>query len=78
MQISYDAQLILLGAFIGGLFPLLGILLKDQLDARRRRIEREEEQIKLDETFRLDLIERGILNDPKVAVMRLPKREEER
>ena len=46
-MLSRDAQLIILGAVLGGVFSLLiafaGALFKDWLSARRKRIEHKEE-----------------------------------
>jgi hypothetical protein len=46
MQISHDAQLILLGAIIGGVFSLLaafaGAHHEDWVDTRRKKLERKE------------------------------------
>jgi hypothetical protein len=46
MQISHDAQLIILGAIIGGVFSLLaafaGAHHEDWVDTRRKNIERKE------------------------------------
>jgi len=82
MQISYDVQLIILGAAIVLVSSVITIFIKDWVSARRKRIERKEEQKEkqdeLDKAGRLDLLERGILRDPKVGVMRLPKREEDK
>jgi hypothetical protein len=45
---SAEIQIVLISAFAGGVFALIvafsGALFRDWLDARRRRIEREEEQ----------------------------------
>ena len=45
MQLSHDAQLLLLGAAIALISSLIGIFVKDWVSVRRKKIEREEKRI---------------------------------
>ena len=49
MQLSHDAQLLLLGAAIALISSLIGILVQDRVAARRKKIEREEKRIEREE-----------------------------
>jgi hypothetical protein len=64
MQISHDAQLILLGAIIGGVFSLLaafaGAHHEDWVDTRRKKLERKkalENASEMKETLREEVIQ---------------------